>query len=164
MPKQSPRPKRQHPSPDPVESMPLGGATLKLTLGGPPSSKQQEIPPWDRALKLSHAKAFGQDSDLVKEARREFFSKHSYNFIMEGTHNLSEIFKQMATNAELLGTSIYKIQASWMGPDELKQANYALRSLPKGLKFLCVVPLLSPQRSWDWWEYMTQMSFAASVV
>ena len=59
---------------------------------------------------------------------------------MEGTHNLSEIFKQMATSAKLLGTSIYEIQASWIGLDELKQANYALRSLPKGLKFLCVVP------------------------
>ena len=46
----------------------------------------------------------------------------------------------MATSAELLGTSIYEIQASWMGPDELKQANYTLRSLPKGLKFLHVVP------------------------
>ena len=46
----------------------------------------------------------------------------------------------MATCAELLGTSIYEIQASWMGLDELRQANYALRSLPKGLKFLHVVP------------------------
>ena len=113
------------PSLDPVESMPLGGTTSKATLG-PPSSKQQEIPPWDRALKLSYTKAFGQDSDLVKEARREFFSKHSYNLVTEGTHNLSEIFKQMAKRAELLGTSIYEIQASWMGPDKLKQANYAL--------------------------------------
>ena len=106
--------------------------------GRTPSSKYQEIPPWDRALKLSHTKAFGQDSDLVKAARREFFSKHS--FITEGTCNLSEIFKQMATRAKLLGTSIYEIQVPWMGPDELKQANYALRSLPKGLKFLHVVP------------------------
>ena len=46
----------------------------------------------------------------------------------------------MAASAELLGTSIYEIQASWPGPEELKQANYALRSLPKGLKFLHVVP------------------------
>ena len=29
----------------------------------------------------------------------------------------------MATSAELLGTSIYEIQVSWMGPDELRQAN-----------------------------------------
>ena len=27
-----------------------------------------------------------------------------------------------------------------MGPDELQQANYTLRSLPKGLKFLHAVP------------------------
>ena len=46
----------------------------------------------------------------------------------------------MATSAKLLGTSIYEIQASWMGLDELRQVNYALRSLPKGLKFLCAVP------------------------
>ena len=83
---------------------------------------------------------FTEDSDLVKEAGKEFFSKHSYNFITEGTHNLSEIFRQMATSAELLGTSIYEIQASWMAPDELRQANYALRFLPKGLKFLHVLP------------------------
>ena len=40
VPKQSPRPKRQHLSPDPVENMPLGRTTLKVTLGEPPSSKQ----------------------------------------------------------------------------------------------------------------------------
>ena len=77
---------------------------------------------------------------------------------------ISEIFKQIATSAELLGTSIYKIQASWMGPEELKQANYALRSLPKGLKFLhAVPPFWVPQILWDWWEYMTQMPFGTSV-
>ena len=31
VPKQSPRSKRWHPSPDPVDSMPLGGATSKTT-------------------------------------------------------------------------------------------------------------------------------------
>ena len=31
---------------------------------------------------------------------------------MEGTCNLSEIFKQMAASAKLLGTSIYEILAS----------------------------------------------------
>ena len=126
VPKQSPRPKRWHPSPDPVESMPLGRTTSKASPGECPSSKQQKIPPWYRALKLNHAEVFGQDSDLVKEARRKFFLKHSYNFTRDGTCNLSEIFKQMATSAELLGTSIHEIQASWTGPDKLKQANYAL--------------------------------------
>ena len=70
VPKQSPRPKRWHPSPDPVESMPVGGTTSKTTLEGPPSSKWWEIPPWNKALKLCSMEAFSQDSDLVKEARR----------------------------------------------------------------------------------------------
>ena len=46
----------------------------------------------------------------------------------------------MATNAKLLGTSIHEIQASWMGLEEIKQANYTLRALPKGLKFLHAIP------------------------
>ena len=72
--------------------------------------------------------------------------KHSYNFVDDGTHDLSEVFWQMATSAELLGTLIHKIDASWMGLEELKQANYALRALPKGLKFLhAVSPSESPK-------------------
>ena len=50
-----------------------------------------------------------------------------------------------------------------MGTDELWQANYALRSLPKGLKFLCAVPHLNHQRLWNWWAYMTQTPFATSM-
>ena len=71
---------------------------------------------------------------------KEYFLRHSCNFTVEGTCNLSEVFKQMAKSTNLLGTAIHKIQVVWMGLDELRQANYALRSLPKGLKFLCVVP------------------------
>ena len=59
---------------------------------------------------------------------------------MEGTHDHSEISRQMTASTELLGTSIYEMQVVWTGPDELRQATYALRSLPKDLKFLCVVP------------------------
>ena len=84
--------------------------------------------------------AFSWDSDLVREAREEYFLKHSYKFIMEGTHNLLEIFMHMAKSTELLGTSIYEIKVVWKGLDELRQVNYALRSLPKGLKLLHAVP------------------------
>ena len=76
----------------------------------------------------------------MKEARKEYFSKHSYTFTMEGTHNLLEVFRWMAKSAELLGTAIYEIQALCTGLDELRQANYTLRSLPKGLKFVHAVP------------------------
>ena len=125
-PKQSPGPKRWHPSPDPVESMPLGGTTSKVTLGGPPAPRGERSLPGAEHSSLSCTKAFSQDSDLVKEARREFFLKHSSHFTTEGTHNLSEIFKQMAMSADLLGTSIHEIQASCTGPNGLKQANYVL--------------------------------------
>ena len=46
----------------------------------------------------------------------------------------------MIVAADLLGSSIYEIQETWMGPHELQQANYALRTLSKGLKFLRAVP------------------------
>ena len=52
--------------------------------------------------------------------------KHSYNFATDGNCNLSGIFRWLAVSANLLGTSIHEIQASWTGPKELKQANYAL--------------------------------------
>ena len=140
VPKQSPRPKRQHPLPDPMESMPMGRATPKATLGGPPSPKRQETPAWFKTLKASCAKALSQDSDMVKEARREFFLTHIYDFTSDGLRDLSRTFKHLAAGTSLIGTSIYELQSSWTGPDELKQANYAFQSLPKGLKFLCAVP------------------------
>ena len=77
---------------------------------------------------------------MVKEARREYFSKHSYDFTSDGTCDLSGMFKHLAMRAGLLGTSIYETQSPWTGPEELKQANYILLSLPKGLKFLWAVP------------------------
>ena len=123
VPKQSPRPKRWHPSPDHVESMIMGGTTLKAR--GPPSSQRQEFPPWFRTLKPNHAETFTHDFDMVRGAREEFFSKHSYNFTTDGTCNLSGTFRQLAVRANLLGTSIHEIQASWTRPKELQQANYA---------------------------------------
>ena len=41
VPKQSPRPKRWHPSTDPVERMPLAGTTLKATLREPPTPSSE---------------------------------------------------------------------------------------------------------------------------
>ena len=59
---------------------------------------------------------------------------------MDGMCDLSEVFRCMAKSAKLLGLAINEIQEVWKGPDELLQANYALRALPKGLKFLQAVP------------------------
>ena len=120
--------------------MPIGETTSKATLEGPPSSKQQEGPPWYKVLKQSHSVAFSQDTNLVRETRKEYFKKHSPNFTTDGMHDLSEVFRHMVKTAKLLDLAIYEIQEVWKGTDELQQANYTLRSVPKGLKFLQVVP------------------------
>ena len=99
----------------------------------------------------------------MKEARKEYFKRHSYNFTAEGTCNLLEVFRQMAESTNLLGTTIHEIQPVWTGPDELWQANYALRSLPNASSSSLWYPHLSPQRLWDWWAYMTKMPFATSM-
>ena len=142
VPEHSPRPKRQLPSSDPVDDTPLGGTMSKATLEGPPSSKWQDIPPWYKVLTWSHSEAFSWDTSLVRETRKEYFKRHSPNFTMEGTCDLSKVFRHMAKTTKLLGSAIYEIQEVWKGPDELRQANCALKSLPKGLKFLRAVPPL----------------------
>ena len=102
--------------------MPQGRATPAAAVGGPPCPKKRETPPWFKSLKPSCADAFLRDSDMVVEARLLFFSKHSCNFNQDGNHDLSEVFKKLAEKAGLLGTGIYEIQASWTGPEELKQS------------------------------------------
>ena len=77
---------------------------------------------------------------MVVEAWLLFFSKHSCNFNQDGNCDLFKVLKKLAKKTRLLGSSIYEIQACWTGPEELKQANYTLQSLPKGLKFLRAVP------------------------
>ena len=76
----------------------------------------------------------------MKEARLCFFSNHSYNWVTEGTNDLSDVVKELVESTSLLREAIYEIQLSWTGPEELKQANYVLQSLPKGLRFLRAVP------------------------
>ena len=93
MPKQSPRLKRQHPLPELMGNMPMGRATLAVMLGGPPSPKKWETPPWFKLLKPGCAEAFLRDSSIVVEVRLHFFSKHSYNFNQDSNCDLSGILK-----------------------------------------------------------------------
>ena len=55
-------------------------------------------------------------------------------------HDLSEVFRHMAKTTKLLVLAIYKIKEVWKGLEELQQAYYTLRALPKVLKFLRMVP------------------------
>ena len=143
--------------------MPFGGTMSKATLEGPPSSKQWEMPPLHKVLTWSHSEAFSWDTSLVRETREEYFKRHSTNFTTENTHDLSDIFQHMVKTATLLGLAIYEIKEVWKGLDELQQANYTLKTLLKGLKFLRVVPPSKSQRLWAWQACMTQTHCATST-
>ena len=137
-PKWSPWPKRQHPLPDPWGSTYMDETSSKASQEGPSSSKR-ETPDWFTSLKPSCADAFSHDSDPMKEARLCYFATQPCDWIHDSTDDISDIFRELAEGAGLLGKSIHEIQLSWDGPEELKHANYALRSLPKGLRFLRAV-------------------------
>ena len=78
--------------------------------------------------------------------------------------DLSEVFRNIAETMKLLGSAIYEIQEVWKGPDELLQANYALRSLLKGLKIsLRGTHIRVPKGYGIGWAYTTQMPFTVSM-
>ena len=85
MPKQSPRLKRWHPSPEQMGNIPMGRPTPVAMLWGPPNPKKQETPPWFKSLKPSHAEDFLRDSDIVVEARLHCFSNIPTTLIKTAT-------------------------------------------------------------------------------
>ena len=102
--------------------------------------------PLYKALMRSCQEAFGPDSHLVRKMREEYFKNHCSNFNNKNSCELMAIFQQMIETVGLLGSTIYEIKEAWMGWDELWQANYALKTLPKRLRFFQVLsPLKSPK-------------------
>ena len=106
---------------------------------GPSNSKRGKTTGWSSSLNPSCADAFSWDSSPIKEARECYFVTHPWDLARSNMDDISDIFRELAQGAGLLGESIYEIQVSWNGLEELKHANYILRSLPKGLKFLRMV-------------------------
>ena len=106
-PKQSPWPKRQDPWPDLWGSMSMDETSSKASQEGPSSSKRRETPDWFASLKPSCADAFSCDSNSVKEVRSHYFATHPCDWIHDSTYNLSEIFRELAEGAGLLGQSIH---------------------------------------------------------
>ena len=106
---------------------------------GPSSSKRGKTTDWSSSLKSSHADAFSRDSGPVKEARECYFATHPWDWAHGNMDDLSDIVRELAQGAGLLGESIHEIQLAWNGLENLNHAKYVLRSLPKGLKFLRAV-------------------------
>ena len=84
-------------------------------------------------LKENHWEAFHWDTNLVQVNRQTYFETHHPTFDQEGSHNLSSLFQEMITSANLLESQIYKIQEVWTGLKDLRYAHCVLRSSPKGL-------------------------------
>ena len=59
-----------------------------------------------------------------------------------------DVLWNMVESASLLGSVIYEIQETWTWRCGLEYANYALKTLPKGLKFFHLVSPSESQRSW----------------
>ena len=131
-PEQSLPPKRQHSS---MEAQ----ADMSMDEDFPITSQEESSKPkkgrtadWLTCMESDRADAFSRDSNSIKEARACYFTTHSWDWDHSNTEDLSNIFKELAQEAGLLGESIFEIQPSWKGPEHLQQANYVFQSQPKG--------------------------------
>ena len=106
--------------------------------------RQKEEMPYMESLKGSWQEAFTKDSNLVWQAREDYFKMNHPHFDCKTLHNLSGVFWDIIVHAKLLGSQIYEIQEVWTGQDDLRYANDALKTLLKGLQFFCPV---SPKES-----------------
>ena len=82
----------------------------------------------------------------MRKMREEYFRSHCPNFNNENSCNFTDIFQCITKTACPLGSAIYKIKETWTGQDELQQANYALKALPKGSEiFQSSIPIQVPK-------------------
>ena len=138
-PKWSPQSKRRHSSTDVQGDLSIDEGFPVALQEGLSNSMRAKTTGWSSSLKPSQADAFSQDSSPIKETRECYFTTHPWDWAHGNMDNLSDIFRELAQGTGLPGEFIHEIQVSWNGLEELKHANYIVRSLPKGLKFLRVV-------------------------
>ena len=131
-PKQSPWPKRWLSLPDPQGDTSIDETSPTVSQEGPSSSKRRETADWSASLKPSHADAFSHNSDLVKEARSCYFATHPWDWTDGNMDNLSDIFKELAEGANLLGKSIHKLQLCWEGQRSSNMPTILFVCYPKG--------------------------------
>ena len=97
-------------------------------------------------LKGNCQEAFCWDADLVWVTSQRYFEVHHPTFDQEGSHDLSGLFWEMITSANLIDSEIYEIQEVWSRQKDPQYAHQVMKSLPKGLQFFCLVsPLEFPK-------------------
>ena len=70
--------------------------------------KKGKTADWLTCMKSDRMDAFSRDSNSVKEARAHYFTTHSWDWAHGNTEDLSNIFKELAQEAGLLGESIFE--------------------------------------------------------
>ena len=114
--------------------------------GEPPLQWWREEDPLVGHLGDSHHEAFCKDVDLVQHIRQTYFRTHLPSFYKEATYKLTNIFREMAEMADLLGSKVHLVQDKWKGRKELHSANYEVRGSAKDLHYFRIVsPLNSPK-------------------
>ena len=78
----------------------------KASQEGLSRSKRREAADWVTSLKPACGDAFSCDADPVKEARSHYFGTHPYDWVHGSFDDLSNILKELAESAGLLGKSI----------------------------------------------------------
>ena len=100
-----------------------------------PCLRWKDETPFNKSLKGSWWEAFAKGSDLLWQAREDYFKTNHPHFDQVTSHDLSDVFWDMILHVSLLDSQIYKIQEAWTGWDDLQYANDALKTSPKGLYF-----------------------------
>ena len=135
VPKLSPWPKMWHPLPERWGSMSIDETSPKATQEGTIQLWEMRLPSGPPHSNPVVQRPSAETLISWKKPDYVSFPTTLVTGANDGTNDLSDVFRELAESAGLLEEAIYEIQLSWTGPEELKQANYALWSLPKGLRF-----------------------------
>ena len=97
--------------------------------------KQKDKMPFKKSLKGDQWEAFAKDSDLVWQAREDYFRTNCPHFDHETLHDLSGVFMEMIMSVGLPDSKFTKSKRPGPGKKDLWYANDALKTLLKGLRF-----------------------------
>ena len=104
-----------------------------------PQQRWREEDPLAEHLRGTHQEAVCKDLDLIQHIRWTYFRAHSLVFHEEVTHDLANVFGEMAKMVGLMGTKIHPVQDQWQGKKELYVANHAAKGSAKNLHYFWVV-------------------------
>ena len=74
--------------------------------------------------------------------KADLFRAHLPVFHKEVTHDVANIFREMAEMTGLMGTKIHPVQDQWQGKKELHMANHMAKGSVKNLHYFQVVSLV----------------------